>query len=78
MLTYSRYFLGCPRPCLIEAREAKAAEGDGVASSIGGISTEGALVWNVFVEAISAGGAFAWSTYIGARLSIIDFWSSIK
>ena len=53
MLAYSGYFLGRPRPCLTGAREAKVAEGDLAAGSIGVVSAGDVSVWGVSGRPVS-------------------------
>ncbi len=72
-LTYFEYFLGHPWPHLTKAREAKVAECDLAAGFIEVISTRNTSVWGVSEEVASAGG-----TCVGARLSGIGSWLSIK
>lgn len=62
-LACSKYFLGCPRPHLTKAKEAKIAEGNLATYFIGGISAGVPFIWGFFAEDASVGGAF-----VGARL----------
>ena len=64
MLACSGYFLGCPRPCLTEAKDAKGAKGVSAwGASVGGTYAEGASVGGT-----SASSAFVRDAYVGAEL----------
>ena len=78
ILTYSRYFLGCPQFCLIRAREAKVDEGNLAAGSIGVISAEDVSIWGISERLVSAESVFAEGTCIDAGPSGICSWLSIK
>ena len=78
MLACSGYFLGCPRPCLTRAREAKIAEGDLVAGSIRVISARDVSVWGVSGGPVSARNASARDICVDAKLFSISSWLSIK
>ena len=69
ILACSRYFLGCPRPCLTRAREAKVAEGDLTAGPIGVISARDVSIWGVSGGSVSMGNASAGGIYVDVGVS---------
>lgn len=72
-LAYSGYFLGCLRPCLTKAKDAKVTESDSATGSIDITSAGGTSIWGVSAWVASTGG-----NCMGVRLSGIDSWLSIK
>lgn len=78
MLACSRYFLGCPWPCLTGARKAKVADGDLAMVFIKVIFTWSISIWDVSKGFISVKDTSARDTCIDIGLSDIGSWFLIK
>lgn len=71
-MIYSRYFLGCPRPYLIRAKEAKVAKSDLVTDSIRVIFAGDIFVWNVSKRPVFMRSTFTKDIYIDIKLFDIN------